>query len=551
MLAFLAAQHGRVVSKEELLAAVWNERIVTDDAVYRAVRLARNAFGENGTDILQTVHGRGYRCNAAVEPAPPGENGDRRTMPRLLFGASAAAALALVMVALWSTDGGDPSPATAVVAVSPFETADPDAQPRFLGTELAAEVIGDLARMRGLRVIGPDSSFTDAPPSELGIDSLVTGTLRRANGRLLVHAELHDVQRGRLIWSRNLSSPWSEIAELSGALASELAVALGAGAIESTSDRLAAPAVEDAATYTRFLEARHLWRMRDPAGLDRAAAMLERVISTAPDFARAHEALASVYMVMPSWQAIDQRPIRTLAFEAAREALRLEPRLGEARAILAHEARRRGDWTDAERLFRQALNDEPANSTLWQWFAEFLLLTGRLDEAAGSAERAVALDPVAPMPRTVLAWVEVIRGRDAAATNHARRAVRLGMPSSAIIAAWAAARTGESARTARLLASLLRPSAAIEMCRMTVLGGIDAAAAREAVLADVRADDLALIYHVVCLAIIGEPRHAPSLIRRAPESMAFAILWAPEFKAVRQSPAFATLRSALGLNGSR
>ncbi len=201
VLVFLAAQHGRVVSKDELLAAVWIDRIVTDDAVYRAIRLARNAFGENGTDILQTVHGRGYRCNALIEPAPAEVTGARRTRPILMLGASAAAVALLVIALWWPTAAEDPSSSSAAVAVLPFEAADPDAQPRFLGTELAAEVIGDLARLPGLVVIGPASSFADASPSELGIDSLVTGTWLRVDGRLLVHAELHDVVRDRLIWS--------------------------------------------------------------------------------------------------------------------------------------------------------------------------------------------------------------------------------------------------------------------------------------------------------------------------------------------------------------
>jgi hypothetical protein len=241
---------------------------------------------------------------------------------------------------------------------------------------------------------------------------------------------------------------------------------------------------------------------------------------------------------MPSWQAIDSRPAREQAYAAAREALRLDPDLGEARAILAQQAARSGRWAQAEAQFERALESEPANPTVLHWYAEFLLRVGRLEEASGLASQAVAADPVAPMPRTVSAWAAVIAGHDARAAGEARRAVELGLPSSNIILAWALLRQGRTGQAARAIDAVPRPSAAIDACRRAVVGSIDADDAVRAIVDDPRRDQLALIYHLVCLGMLGQGEAALELVANDTPGIEVAILWAPEFDDVRQTAEF-------------
>jgi len=547
VLVYLASQNGRVVSKDELLEAVWCGRVVTDDSVYRAIRMARQAFGEHGAEILQTVHRRGYRCVAEVQASV--------SKPRRGPAVAALVALAAITAAvLLLRDGSDALPESVgqggTVAVLPFQAETEADESRYLGEGLAGELIADLGRVHGINVIGAASAFgNDRTPTaaEIGASTIVQGTWRRSGEQIAVHVEVREPERDRLVWSRTFRQSWEDLPMLRTALAEAVAGILEAGDGGAPAAYFPRPGSADAGAYNLFLQARHLWRSREPANLDRAIQLLQQSIAQAPDFALAHEALASAYMVLPSWQTVARRPVQSLAHAAAREALRLDPRLGEARAILAHEARQRGDWREAERLYRQALDNEPGNATISQWYAEFLLLAGRTDEAVERAGQSAALDPMAPMPHTVLAWAAVIDGRDELAARHARRAIELGMPSTGIVAAWAAARLGEHETAAAMLEVLLHPSAAIEPCRAAIAGRIEAGDAVRAIVENDRSDELAVIYHVVCLAMLDGADAAGEIAGLVPRSMAFAILWADEFEAFRSGPEFAALLARSGL----
>lgn len=553
VLLYLASQNGRVVSKEELLEVVWRGRVVTDDSVYRAVRVARDVFDNAGPKILQTVHRRGYRCVADVAPLET----ERRLLPPRMALVAIAAMVAMVAIAaaalLLRNDSGA-APETGrdagPVAVLPFEAEDGRDRPRYFGEGLAGELISDLGRVHGIDVIAATSSFragNDKSVVEIGASTVVDGSWRRNGEQIAVHVEIRQPETERLVWSRTFRRPWDELAMLRTELAETVA-----GVLEhddgGPSTYFPRPGSADAAAYNQFLLARHLWRSRDPAKLDRAIELLQRSIAQAPDFALAHEALASAYTVLPSWQTVTRRPVRSLAFAAAREALRLDPRLGEARAILGHQARERGRWDEAERLYRRALDNEPGNATISQWIAEFLLLSGRLDEAVDRAAQAVELDPMAPMPHTVLAWAAAIDGRNELAAHHARRAIDLGMPSTRIVAAWAAARLGQRRQAAGMLDGLLRPSAAIEPCRSALAGTIDPAEAVRAITDNDRSDELAVIYHTVCLAMLDSANSVDEVAGLAPRSMALAILWAEEFDEFRAGPTFTTLLERAGLD---
>jgi DNA-binding winged helix-turn-helix (wHTH) protein/Tfp pilus assembly protein PilF/TolB-like protein len=554
VLAYLVENHGRVVSRTELLEAVWRDRVVTDDAVYRAVRLARSVFGERGNEVLKTVHGHGYRCPSSsmrdqdMDSAAAAADDGRKRISRPARYRVAALLLAVLVIAVvasvWHWPALDAAPSDRV-AVLPFETSAADAERSYLGRELASELVDQLTEAHGLKAfdLGPGAGRTADDLRRLtGANHAVTGRWRLRAKDLSLHVEIHELGTGRLVWSDNLTWPWRDLARLRVALGRVVAEALSANVPQTDRSGIGRPVVD---VYDRFLRARHLWRTRVPANLDRAAALLKEALELDPDFARAYEALASVYLVMPSWQAIESESRQVEAFSAAREALRLDPHLGEARAILAEEARAKGNWQDADTLFGQALESEPSNPTVLHWYAEFLLMTGRLEEANDYARRAVELDPMSPMARTVRAWAAVIDDRNEEAVEQAGRAVELGMPSSNIILAWAMVRQGDGVRASAALDDLLRPSAAMEACRLAVEGRLPEEAAVRSVLDDPRHDQMAVIYHLACLAMLDRTDSALAVIPERLPGIEFAILWAPEFSGLRQGFDFHRLRSGM------
>ncbi len=564
VLQYLFWHSGRVVSREELLDAVWPHRVVTDDAVYRAIRLARSAFGPRGSEIIKTVHGRGYRLaeTPIEEPAtqrdPERRAADSISRRWLGFLAAALVIAALLVTGVLRQQGSDEpvdvigSHGGTTVAVLPFDVEDGGRSIDYLGVELAAELRGELRRMPGLRVLGRATTLAVAEQGLIsGLDGGVIGATRIVSGRLRASAEtitvaveVRDQWDGHVLGAEELTWPRGELPRLKAVIAERVAESLRVAPQMDT----ASPLQLRSTAYELFLEARHLWRSREPAALDRAAGLLLRALDVAPGFARGYEALAAVYLVMPSWQVAEGDSARSRAYSAAREALRLDPELGEARAILAEEARAAGHWSEAEALFERALEHEPHNPTVVQWYAEFLLMRGELERAAVIAQKAVALDPMSAIARTVRAWSAVIGGDDETALEQAGQAVSLGMPSSNIIIAWSQHRRGNDRAAAEALGALLEPTAAVDRCREALHDPDALAGALEAIVESPRRDQLALIYHLVCLAMLGAGDTAPELFGDRTPGIEFAILWATEFKLLRHRPGFPALSSEYGFD---
>ena len=397
LLVLLASNPGRVLTKDELLDRVWADRVVSEGTLYRAVRLVRQVFGSEGERIIQTVHGRGYRCMPPDRVVPERDPPQRR---RAL--AAAAIVVVSIMVAGWAwlARMSRAFQLATVRPVLPFAASSGDAETNFLGEALAEELVSGLRRIGDLDVVGTTSSFAtlsadtdlESIGRRLGAERILRGTWREAAGELLVHAELHDPGTGRLLWSRSFERERDALSELRDALVRAVVERLDSSGRNPAGEPLPIEGPADATAYTLFLRARNLWRTRDASSLDEARALLELAVAREPGFARAHEALASLWIVLPSWQTVDPQRARGLAYAAAREALRLEPRLGEARAVLAQQARAARDWETADRLFGEAMRREPTNPTILHWHAEYLLQHGRLDEAANIAERAIETD---------------------------------------------------------------------------------------------------------------------------------------------------------------
>lgn len=178
----LVANHGRMVSKDELNLHVWGGRIVSDAVVNSRISAARRAIGDDGKTqrLIQTVHGRGFRF--AVAPAT---------------GAPCATAAPRAPVA-----GGRPS-----IAVLPFQMLSPDPRHEMFADAVAHEVIVELARLHWLFVIARGSSFRFRGPDVdlraagdvLGVRYLLTGSVAVDAGRSRVTAALCDAETGGIV----------------------------------------------------------------------------------------------------------------------------------------------------------------------------------------------------------------------------------------------------------------------------------------------------------------------------------------------------------------
>jgi len=179
VLAVLIGRAGEPVSKDELFGEVWRGTVVSDDALVTCIQELRKALGDDAKKpkYIETRHRRGYRFVAPVD------------------GASAAPA---------------PEPARiASIAVLPFTDMSPGRDQDYLCDGLAEELIDALTHIDGLRVAARSSSFqyrgagldVKQAGRDLGVDSLLEGSVRKAGDKLRITVQLIDTRSGYHKWS--------------------------------------------------------------------------------------------------------------------------------------------------------------------------------------------------------------------------------------------------------------------------------------------------------------------------------------------------------------
>jgi TolB-like protein len=298
------------------------------------------------------------------------------------------------------------TPATRVpkpsIAVLPFANMSADKENEYFGDGLAEEVINALAQVPGLQVAGRTSSFLfrgkDVELVEVGrrlnVDHLLEGSVRRAGNRVRVTAQLIKVADGFHLWSERYDREWADIFaiqdEITHAIASALRLRLSA---DVSTPRRHTPNLH---AYEAYLKARELWYRADAGSFAPSKAMLERAIALDSQFALPYSLLGGCYTMLANLGFSSAHEMMPLARAAVENALRVDPALPEAHALLGVCAGNFGhDWIGAEREWRLAMSSEPISRDVRLWYGNhYLLPIGRLEEAVEIMATAVEEDPL-------------------------------------------------------------------------------------------------------------------------------------------------------------
>lgn len=309
-----------------------------------------------------------------------------------------------------AAQASDPALAAAekTVAVLPFKNIGGNPADEAFVDGIGEELINALGRVPGLSVKGRSSLYffkdKEATSQEqgqrLGATYLVDGSVRRAGDQVRIAARLLRATSNELIWSseslnRDTKNVFAVQEEIAGLIAQALSLRLGAGSGAST------VAVKPEA-FELYVQARQAWNLRTNAGFDRAEQLLQRALELEPNFARAHAALADVWLIRGQdtrevglfgrrESALEQR-----VFAKIRRALELDPNSAEAHASLGMAHWVTWQPVAGERALREAIRLNPSYASAHQWLGRVLLFQGRMDEALAELKTAATLDPVAP-----------------------------------------------------------------------------------------------------------------------------------------------------------
>jgi DNA-binding winged helix-turn-helix (wHTH) protein/tetratricopeptide (TPR) repeat protein len=422
LLSVLVSNSGRLLSKDELMRALWPGRIVEENnltVTMSAVRKALRDSKEAGSRYVETVPGVGYRFDAAVSEQGPRRRSRRhRASGRDVVGVPVGSARAI-----------------ASIAVLPLADRGGDADTEYLSDGITESVISSLSRLPRLKVIawstvsqfkGREGLDVLEAGRRLHVRALLTGRLLRVKGRMVLSAELVDVADGTQLWGGHYSRPVVDIFGVQEEIAAEVSEQLRLALSGEERSALARRHTESPEAYDLYLRGRYFWNKRNEQGARKAVEFFRRAVEADPDYALAYAGLADAYHLLSNLGILAPREGHPKAKEAALTALAKDERLAEAHASLGIIGLRYDwDWPAAERELKRAIALNPNCALARHWYAIYLNARTHFDEAIAECKRALRLDPLSLIINTMLGIHYLFAGRYAEGVAQLRRTLEL------------------------------------------------------------------------------------------------------------------------------
>lgn len=394
-LVYLIRNRERVVSKDELLDAIWQGRVISESTLTSHINAVRKSVEDSGEKqrLVRTVARKGFRFVGTV------------TMDSDVRDGLSTAPAPLVA----SIEMRDPAPlmsAPAVpdkpsIAVLPFQNISGDPDQEYFADGMAEEILTALSYCTSLFVIARNSSFAykgrvneaRQVGRDLGVRYLLGGSVRRSGERLRFTAQLVDATSGATIWADRFDGGITDVFTLQDDIAAGVAAAIEPNIQIAEISRMKRKPATSLDAYDLLLRAQQLEYEFTRESFDAALRCLEQALAIDPNYAQAMALAAYCYAERSQQDWLTDRPRETA------EGIRLA-----ARAI------------DLEK------NDA---NVLWMaaYAARQLLMDGQL--AKELAYRSLQLNPNSAMALAMTGWVEAILNEPVTALEHLRRAARL------------------------------------------------------------------------------------------------------------------------------
>ena len=403
VLRHLSENADRLVTKEELMHAVWPQIAVTDDSLVQCVHEIRRALRDESHTVLQTVPKRGYQL---VLPEGASQQVVRTgwvwALPTGL-----AALLAIAVGSGWFTPPR-PSGAVPLVAVLPFEAVAEDERSRLLAKGLTEDAITDLGRFPEFGVLASGSTELyhgdNADPRKAGAELhaafVVDGSIALEADRVRVNARLIDAVTGGNLWSDRWDRPAADFFTIQSEVAEQIANRLGGGGglVEET-ERIKAHRKPpgDLNAYELYLLGSEKMARITRVDMEAAIPLLERAVALDPDFARGWIRLHHAYRQLGVGFGVEPEKNRTLADAAAERALILDPGDPEAHAVMGWSLGDRGQHSRANAEFETALAMAPNAVDILTQYADWTPTFGKPERGVALIERVIRLEPNYPV----------------------------------------------------------------------------------------------------------------------------------------------------------
>ena len=446
-LKYLVENNNRLVTKAELIQAVWPDSFVTDDSLVQCLVELRRALGDEAQECVKTVPRRGYIFDAVVtgdsaagevisieqvqgvrivieeEDKEPSRTVrlmqvDTPALPALspapwIWGKPARILLVCVLLLagagiglLYFRGSGEPKNAVHVtqvrsIAVLPFKPLSTDGSDEYLGLGMADTLITKLSNLRQI-IVRPTSAVRkytapDQDPIAAGreqrVDAVLEANFQKLGDKVRLTARLLNVQDGSSLWSYKCDEYCTDIFALQDAISERVTAAL---ALELTGEErklLTKRYTENAEAYQLYLKGRYFLNKRTREGISKAFDYFKQTVELDPNDALAYVGLGDCYHQSVYFTSTPSRELIPKATAMARKALEIDESLGEAHALLSRTSDADWDWNESLKEYQLAISLSPGSARAYHGFAYTVSKRGRFDEALAAIRKARDIDP--------------------------------------------------------------------------------------------------------------------------------------------------------------
>ncbi len=439
ILGILLEHAGEVVTREELQNRLWPVGTYVDfeHSVNAAVKRLRQALGDSADSprFVETLARNGYRFIAPVSqrvdeitqlptwnktdvPRPAFQNGEAeaqrpfRGLPAVMAAGVLLAVITGALAGLYEMRRARSGPGPIrSLAVLPLANLSGDPDQEYFVEGMADALRQHLEGIRALRVISRTSSMyyrgSSKPLAEIAhkmnVDAVVEGSVLRSGNRVRISVELVQAADDRRLWDSSYDRDLKDVFTLQSEVARRIADEIRVTLTPPDRARLARAHAVDPEAYLAYSRGRFFWNRRTEEDLKKAVGYFQQAIEKDPDYALAYDGLADCWAPLGWYAYLSPAETFPRAKAAISKALSLDESLAEAHTSLAFVSLYYDrDWARAEHEFRRAIDLNPNYANGHHWYAEFLSLVGRHEEAIAESERARELDPLSDIINT---WV--------------------------------------------------------------------------------------------------------------------------------------------------
>jgi TolB-like protein/Tfp pilus assembly protein PilF len=417
VLEYLLRNRSRVVTKDELVASIWNGRVVSDATVASRIKSARAAIDDDGVNqrLIRTFLRKGFRFAGVVR-----EEQDA---------ASTGIGDQAQKIAI-------PLPDRPSVAVLPFANLSGDPEQEYFADGIVEDITTALSRFRNLFVIARNSSFTykartvdiKAIGRELGVRYVLEGSVRQAQGRLRINGQLIDAASNAHLWADQFDGTLDDIFGLQDRVTLSVVGAIAPTLESAEIERTRRKPTESLDAYDHYLRGVAIGYQMSRAGCDEALRFFARASELDPNFAAPYARAALLYVLRKANSWMTDRAQETAdATRTARKAIALGR--DDAAALscggyaLAYVA---GDLDAGDTFVDLALNLNGNLANAWGASGWLKTCLGDYDLGIKRAEFAMRLSPLDPRKfawQFSIALAHLLAGRFDQAAESATRSL--------------------------------------------------------------------------------------------------------------------------------